>query len=349
MATRTNATTGMVGSYNLNSSPQRALIESSMPFIKNAVENLNISRGNWPVLIADFGSSHGKNSMDAIKSIINYAKELKKTDRQFLSVHIDLPTNDWTAFFDYSNEQHEKKEKNFFSLATGQSFYKQCLPPNCLTIGYSSGSIHWLSQIPCNIINHCISTFAEGDELQKFKNQARDDYRNFLANRSREFIQGGILVLVMNSFNDKGITGTESIYHLLYKCAELTLSTNELLNYTLPVYIRSNGECVDKELFDQNSFELIDSKISAVDFEFYAQLKNNIMGLEEFSKKQTEFIRCATDSVLRGALQSTGKRSKEDIDQLSNKFWDLYKEHVQQKPHDFDIKCYQTYVVLKKR
>ncbi|CAF1312452.1 unnamed protein product [Adineta steineri] len=345
MATKTGATTGMAGSYNLNSSPQQALIESSMPFIKNAIENLKIRPENCPVLVADFGSSHGSNSMHAIKSIIDYIQELKKTDRQFLSVHIDLPTNDWQSFFGISNNQ----DKKFFSLATGQSFYQQCLPPDCLTIGYSSGSVHWLSQKPCNITNHCISIFAEGNELQKFKTQARDDYRNFLENRSRELIQGGILILVMNCFNDEGITMTESVYHHLYKCAKSILSPNvELPNYTLPVYIRSYDECVDKELFDQYSFEVIHSNMSAVDFKFYGELKNNKMTLEEFSEKQTEFIRCATDSVLRGALESTGKRSKKDIDQLSNQFWKLYKEHVQQNPDDFDIKCYQTYVVLKK-
>ncbi|CAF0779025.1 unnamed protein product [Adineta steineri] len=346
MATKTSGTTGMLGSYNSNSLPQREIIESSTSLMKNAMKNLNIRPGRCPVLIADFGSSHGSNSMHAMKTIISYIQEFKKTDQQFLSVHIDLPTNNWTSFFDTSNEQDKKI---FFSLATGQSFYKQCLPPNCLTVGYSSGSIHWLSQKPCNITNHCISTFAKGAELQAFQKQARDDYRNFLENRSRELIQGGILILVMNCFNDEGITMTESVYHNLYKCAKSILSPNvELPNYTLPVYIRSYDECVDKELFHQNSFEVIHSNMSAVDFKFYEQLKNNEMELKEFSEKQTEFIRCATDSVLRGVLESTGKRSKEDIDQLSNKFWKLYKEHVQQNPDEFDIKCYQTYVVLKK-
>ncbi|CAF1161730.1 unnamed protein product [Adineta steineri] len=345
MATKTGATIGMAGSYNSHSLPQRALIESSKPFIEKAIEILNISSGESPVIIADFGSSHGSNSMHVIKSIIDYIQALNKTDRQFLIVHIDLPTNDWKSFFDILNHQ----DKKFFSMAIGQSFYKQCLPPKSLTIGYSSASIHWLSQKPCNITDHCISIFAQGDELQAFKEQARDDYRNFLENRSLELIQGGILILVMNCFNDEGLTMTESVYHLLYKCAKSILSPKEELpNYTLPVYIRSYDECVDKELFDQYSFEVIHSNMSAVDFKFYGQLKNNEMELEEFSRKQTEFIRCATDSVLREALESTGQRSKVDIDQLSNQFWSLYKEHVHQNPDDFDIKCYQTYVVLKK-
>ncbi|CAF1419506.1 unnamed protein product [Adineta steineri] len=343
MAIKSGATTGMAESYNSNSSPQRAIIKSAEPIIKRAIEMLDITPALCPIVIADFGASHGSNSMDVIKLITGYIQELKKTDREFLIVHNDLPTNNWKRLLDIL------KEKNKFrSVAHAGSFYEQCLPSNFLMIGFSSASLHWLSKKPSNISNHCVSIFAGVDELQAFKTQARDDYQNFLKSRSSELIQGGIQIVIMNSFNDEGITGTENVYHLLNKCAKSTLSTNEVLNYTLPVYIRSYDECVDKELFDQYSFKLILSKISAVDFEFYRQLKNNEISLEEFAERQTKFIRCATDSVLKEALESTGERSKEDIDQLSNKFWDLYKEHVQQNPDDFDIKCYQTYVVLKK-
>ncbi|CAF0718516.1 unnamed protein product [Adineta steineri] len=341
--TKTDATTGMTGSYNSNSSPQLAIIKSSALIIKIAIEMLNIPPALFPIIIADFGASHGKNSMHVIELIIGYIQELKKTDRSFLIVHNDLLTNDWNQLFGIL-----EKNKIFFSVANARSFYEQCLPPNSLTIGFSSASLHWLSKKPGNISNHCISIFAEGAELQAFQKQARDDYWLFVEKRALELIQGGIVIIVLNCLNHEGITMTESVYHLLYQCAKSILSPDELLNYTLPVYIRSYAECLDKELFDQNSLELIHSDMAPVDFEFYDKLKNNQMELKDFAESQKEFIRCATDSVLRGVLKDTGKRSKQDIDQLSDQFWKLYKEHVQQNPDDFDIKCYQAYVVLKK-
>jgi hypothetical protein len=41
-------------------------------------------------------------------------------------------------------------------------------------------------------------------------------------------------------------------------------------------------------------------------------------------------------------------RSKEEVNQLSNQFWDVYKKEIKENPHDFQIQLYQSYVVLKK-
>ena len=50
-------------------------------------------------MIADFGSSHGANSVYVMKLIIDSIKELTKTERSFLVIHNDLPTNDWISLF----------------------------------------------------------------------------------------------------------------------------------------------------------------------------------------------------------------------------------------------------------
>ena len=131
--------------YNANSSPQLSAIESSIPFIHQAIDVLDVSSSPSPLIIADFGSAHGSNSVHVMKAIIEYLQESKKDMRLPLVVHNDLPTNDWTPlFYILSNEN------SYFGLACGRSFYDQCLPSNSVTIAYSSSSIHWLSQKPCN-------------------------------------------------------------------------------------------------------------------------------------------------------------------------------------------------------
>lgn len=344
MSTKNGATLGMSGSYNSNSSPQLFLIESSMGFIKEGIQSLDIIPSSFPIMIGDFGSSHGSNSVYIMKRIIDLIKEIKKPERSFLVIHNDLPTNDWTSLFHILN-----KDKTYFGLANGRSFYSECLPSNSLTIAFTTASIHWLSRKPCNISNHCISVYAQGEELEAFKSQAREDYRQFLECRSKELISGGILILMISSVNEQGQCMTEGIYEILYKCAKLLpLTENELLNYTIPVYLRSYDECLDQQLFNKYSFQLIRSDVSSVNFKFYEQLQNGEINLDQFAKIQTGFMRCATESIIRDALESNKERSKEDIDILVNQFWEIYHQQAKENPHQLQIGSHQTYVILKK-
>ncbi|UJR19465.1 hypothetical protein I4U23_022596 [Adineta vaga] len=341
-----NSIKGMSDNYNLHSSPQLALIQSSISLIKKGIEYLHINESLSPIIIADFGSSHGMNSIYIMNIIINLIKEMKNIKQEsFLIIHNDLPTNNWNSLFHLLNQQNQ----SYFSLANGCSFYNRCLPSNCLTVAFSSASLHWLSKKPCNISNHCISVYAKDKELELFENQGRIDYENFLENRSIELIKNGILILIINCLNEYGLTMVENIYELLYKCAQLCLFTNEELEeFTIPVYIRSFNQCVDQQLFEKYSFQLIHSSTTSVDFQFYEQLINNEINLEEFAQKQTGFIRVVIESILKQTLEFTKKRANNEISQLINQFWNYYYQEIIENPQNFQIKCCQAYVILKK-
>jgi hypothetical protein len=75
--------------------------------------------------------------MHAMKIIIDYMKKSKSTERSFLVIHNDLPTNDWIQLFNLLNEK-----KTYFGLANEHSFYEQCLPLNSITVSYSPTFIH---------------------------------------------------------------------------------------------------------------------------------------------------------------------------------------------------------------
>jgi len=73
----------------------------------------------------------------------------------------------------------------------------------------------------------------------KLISQTKQDYQQFLQNRSSEIIENGILILLITCVNEQGLSMFEEIYNLLYKCATLLpLNDEELLNYTIPVYLR---------------------------------------------------------------------------------------------------------------
>ncbi|CAF0906512.1 unnamed protein product [Rotaria sordida] len=334
-------------SYNRYSQPQLAAIDLSISFIHQAIDALDIDKSllNNPLLIADFGTSHGANSIYAIKLIINYLHEKKKISQEPLVIHNDLPTNDWEKVFKLLINDNSYK-----AVASGHSFYEQCLPNNSLSIGYSSTSIHWLSKKPCNISNHCVSLFAVNDELIAFKSQARIDYMNFLESRSHELIPGGILILVIPSLNNQGHCGNQNAKDLLYKCAkEICLTSEELFNYTIPSHIRSYDECIDEKLFNQYSFQLIKSELRNSTINFYEQLQFGQITLEEFAQNRTEFMRPWCEPILKTALEINKQRSKEEINQLLNQYWTIYYSKIKEKPDEYKSCLSYTYLILKKK
>jgi hypothetical protein len=175
------ATLGMSKTYNANSLIQKTAVLSSVGLIQEAIDVLDVPTVN---IIADFGSSQGINSIYAMKAIIDYLRKIKKSVIEPLVIHNDLPTNDWTSLFQLLME-----DNSYNGVASGRSFYEQCLPSNTISIGYSSTSIHWLSKKPCNISNHCYAAFAEDTkELEAFKQQSYLDYSSFLRHRSSELV-----------------------------------------------------------------------------------------------------------------------------------------------------------------
>ena len=334
----------MADSYNSNSSTQFHAIQSSIPFIEKGIDVLDLVASSSPIIIADFGCSHGVNSIYAMKLIIDYIRQRKSIDRSFLIIHNDLSSNDWSTVFNLLNE-----DQSYFGLSNGRSFYEQCLPSNCLTIAYSSTSIHWLSRIPCNVSNHCMPRFAQRSELIAFQSQAENDYTQFLENRSRELIQGGILILSILSADDNGKTQSHNATDRLYKCAQLiSLSDEELLDYTIPMYHRTYKECLNEELFKRCSLHLITSAFETVQSKFDQEFQQEKISLDQLVEKHIGYQRSWGESILRQALQMHKKRSKEEISQLLDRFWSIYRDGLRENPQEYPIGYYQTYLVLKK-
>lgn len=339
---------GMNKDYNDNCLPQLESVDSTIQFVHEAINALDIqqSSSSSPFIIADFGSAHGSNSMYIMKLIIQCLKENNKLqdEKQVLVVHNDLPTNDWSILFDFIN-----KDNSYYSVANGQSFYKQCLPLNSLSIGYSSVSLHWLSCKPCNISNHCASLFAQGDELKAFQEQARLDWIAFIEYRSKELIVGGVLILLIPSVDNQGSNGFDIIREFLYKCAQSLLTSQELLDYTLPTHARSYTDCIDNQLFTRCSLELIKSHFGSVKIPFVEQWKNKQMTLDEFVQSMTSYVRSWCEPILKQTFL-INNRSKEDLEQILNQYWSLYGQEVRLGLDQLiDIRMNYTYLILKKK
>jgi hypothetical protein len=298
-----------------------------IPYIRLGIHHLDVSSSSSsPLVITDFGSSQGRNSIKAMKIIIEYLRETNKLVTSPLVVHNDLPTNDWTGLFKLLAE-----DNSYQGVANGYSFYRQCLPSNSLSLGFTSSSMHWLSKLPCNITNNCFHTYAEENERQAFQNQAKLDFNTFIEHRSRELVPGGVLVLSIPSIDDKGRESTGNYFDQLYISAQALLNKQELLHLTVPIYLRSLSECLDKTLFERCSLQLIEAELAPLKVPTVEQYHNGQLTLDQLMKIFTKVFQSTMESLVKRILEMSG-RSKEEIDKLLKELWVLYEQNLRKKP-----------------
>ena len=114
------------GSYNRNSAQQRAGGISALPLLEKAAASVAIEPDNDPVVIADFGSSQGRNSLLPLGIAIKSLRRRVGVDRPISVFHTDQPGNDFSTLFQVVHTDpgsYLRDQANVFAFATGKSFY----------------------------------------------------------------------------------------------------------------------------------------------------------------------------------------------------------------------------------
>jgi hypothetical protein len=188
------------GAYNKHAQPQAAGAVLATPSLQRAVEEIALERGDQPIIIADYGSSQGKNSLTPIRSAIQSLRPRIGPDRPIIVFHIDQPSNDFNSLFEVLSSdpgRYVLEEASVFPCAIGCSFYEQVLPPESVHLGWCSNAAMWLSRIPSLIDSHFWSVRSTGDARAAFELQAAEDWKSFLSLRAREMRSEARLVVVM--------------------------------------------------------------------------------------------------------------------------------------------------------
>ena len=233
MATSTISTHGVMeggGSYNLHARIPAGGGTLALPHLEEAVRCLTVRPGPDPVVIADYGSSQGKNSLAPMRAAIRCLRSRVGNERAVMVVHVDQHANDFNTLFDVLNndpERYSADDPNVFPFAIGRSFYENVFPREQVDLGWCSYAAVWLRHIPALIPGHFMSVACTGEVRAAFDLQASDDWRLFLSLRARELRTGGRLVVVLPGLSDEGVTGFEPLFN----------SANEIL-----------GEMVDEGL-----------------------------------------------------------------------------------------------------
>ncbi len=200
------------GAYNKHARIPAGGSALALPLLENTVPNIELGCGDQPVVIADYGSSQGKNSLAPMRVAIANLRRQLGPDRSIFVFHIDQPSNDFNTLFevlDTDPERYSLDEPNVFPCAIGKSFYERVLPANSVHLGWCSYAAVWLSRIPTRVPGHFLPLRSTGPERAAFQCQAAEDWKAFLSLRAGELRLGGRLIVVLPALNDDGVAGLE--------------------------------------------------------------------------------------------------------------------------------------------
>jgi SAM dependent carboxyl methyltransferase len=238
------------GSYNLHARVPAGGGNLALPLLEEAVRNITLDRGDEPVVIADYGSSQGKNSLVPMRAAIKTLRARLGPDRPVLVVHIDQAANDFNTLFNVLHndpDRYSVDDPNIFPSAIGRSFYESVFPRGHVHLGWSSYAAVWLSRIPMRIPGHFVALAGTGEVREAFERQAAEDWKFFLSLRASELRLGGRLVVVLPGLNDEGAAGFEPLFSqanetLAEMVDEGAISAEERAGMVLRSYPRRRSE-----------------------------------------------------------------------------------------------------------
>jgi hypothetical protein len=238
------------GSYNKHAKLPAAGGTLALPLWKKAVESVALDAGDQPVVIADYGSSQGKNSLLPMHIAIKMLRSRLGPQRPISVFHIDQPLNDFNTLFEVLGtdpDRYAADEANIFPSAIGRSFYENVLPPSSVHLGWCSFAAMWLSRFPSSIPGHFMSIRSTGAVRAEFEQQAAQDWESFLSSRAKELREGGRLVVVLPAVDDNGWTGLEPLFdHANAALAEMVkegaITARERAAMVVGAYPRREGD-----------------------------------------------------------------------------------------------------------
>lgn len=316
------------GAYNRHSQVQASGSSPAVPLLERAAASVAIPPLPQVLVIADYGSSQGHNSLAPLQAAIKVLRRRVWRERAISVVHTDLPENDFTMLFRTlatSPESYLKTDAACFASAIGRSFYEQILPPQSVTLGWSSWAVQWLSRAPTRIPDQVQVAYSKDEAARAaFFQQAAEDWRTFLRMRERELCPGGRLVVLTMACDDEGNFGYRGVLDAMYgaliglvDCG--SLREEELHHMAIPTVGRSRRDLLapfDKDgRFGELRVEEVEVFTSEDhiwrDFEQYGDA-------QRFGAQWAAFSRASVFPTLAGGIDGggSGPRAAEFFDRL---------------------------------
>ena len=120
------------GAYNKYARLPAGGAALALPLFESAASNVELDTSDLPLVIADYGSSQGKNSLAPMQAGVRILHHRLGPHRSISVYHIDQPSNDFRTLFevlDADPDRYTLGDPNVFPGAIGRSFYENVLPP----------------------------------------------------------------------------------------------------------------------------------------------------------------------------------------------------------------------------
>jgi hypothetical protein len=236
------------GFYNRHSAIQAAGITHLSSLWRIACNTVVLA--NPPLVIVDYGSSQGRNSMSPIRSAIEILRARGGSEVPIEVIHTDLPSNDFSALFDALKsdpDSYLSRTSDVYPAAIGRSFYEPLRPPESIHLGWSTWALQWMSRSPAEAPDHVLAGMSASPEVSTaVKRQQAADWRLFLELRAHEMRPGAKLLVGFTARTPEE-TGWEWLLGELWSSVEEMgrdglFSAEEQRRLTIPIGLRSIEE-----------------------------------------------------------------------------------------------------------
>ncbi|KAL1818960.1 hypothetical protein ACET3Z_013829 [Daucus carota] len=254
-------------SYANTSALQKYVILKSAKVLEDTIEDYGTNGFSECFKLADLGCSSGPNTFLFVASTLANVhkacakKNLKAPDEIQVFLN-DLPNNDFNTVFKMTPSFYSKLENDkalgrtlkCFVCGVPGSFYTRLFPRKSLNFVHSSYGLHWLSQVPENLLdnnkgNIYITKASPPGVYEAYFNQYKQDLTTFLRMRSEEIIPDGRMVLTLlgRRASDPASKDCCYLYELLAMSlhdlvAEGSLHEEDISSFNLPIYTPSPDE-----------------------------------------------------------------------------------------------------------
>ena len=305
------------GAYNRNSRVQAAGLSSAIPLLGEAANAVSLAPAPEPIVIADYGSSEGHNSLAPMAEAIGSLRRRVGTGRAISVVHTDLPSSDFSALFETLKNDpgsYLRDDPAAFASAVGRSFYEQLLPSGSVTLGWSSWAVQWLSRTPATIPDHVqIADSRDREARAAYAKQAAADWRAFLTHRGQELRPGGRLVVLTMASTDAGEFGYRAVLAaLLAALTELVdrglVGKEEARRMAIPTVGRTRKDFAEP-FADSGSFAGLTIECAEIflgEDRIFEEFEQN-GDAQAFGARWAAFVRASTFPTLALGLQGGAK------------------------------------------
>lgn len=366
---KTNVSMRGGGYYDANSSTQGAIIATSESLIRKSLESIPPPEPNKPFIFVDFGCSEGANSISVACTVIDAVKQLRPYQK-FMVVHNDLPSNNFNRLFSHIPVEYNKhyQRDEVFAFASGASFFGRVMPDDTTHFGFSSSSVHWLSNLPPRAIREDIyCAAASAGERETLGRIAHADWTAFLKSRAAELVPGGRMLVVMGA-----ALNYKNDYGEMFSCQKLMALLDDLLRdsvndgdiyhdfyeqFCIPLYMRSEKEIMAP--FKNNvegigvALDVESCKIEAMPCPFQKKYKDD-KDARAYAESVVGTLRAFCEPVLLAGLFGTSERRRSERSsskpqQALDKVFSRMKDRIESEPTEFTFNPITAYVMINKK